>query len=137
MDLYWNEKNELTIQIQNLISNMDCRSKSNPLNWIAIRIEQFSNIIQHYPRNENLHIWFNLFFITDDILFLHNSRYVFRFSFFCHECNSFKNTMLKLKLLVPLWFWLFKQEMLAHSFINSKGKYHILHIYVNPKDSNM
>ncbi len=28
---------------------LDCQSQSNPINWIAIRIEQSSNQIQQYP----------------------------------------------------------------------------------------
>ncbi len=54
MDLDWNGKTGLTIQIQNPILTLDCQSQSNPLNWIAIRIEQSSNPIQQYPVR---HLW--------------------------------------------------------------------------------
>ncbi len=37
------------IQIQNPILTLDCQSQSNTPNWIATRIEQFSNPIQQYP----------------------------------------------------------------------------------------
>ncbi len=49
MDLDWNRLTGLTIQIQNPILTLDCQSQSNPLNWIAIRIEQSNNPIQQYP----------------------------------------------------------------------------------------
>jgi len=49
LDLDWNGKTGLTIQIQNPILPLDCQSQSNPPNWIAIRIEQSSNPIQQYP----------------------------------------------------------------------------------------
>ncbi len=49
LDLNWNDKTGLTIQIQNPILILDCQSQSNPPNWIAIRIEQSSNPIQQYP----------------------------------------------------------------------------------------
>ncbi len=49
MDLDWNDKTELTIQIQNPILILDCQSQSNPPNWIAIQIEQSNNPIQQYP----------------------------------------------------------------------------------------
>jgi len=39
------KKTGMTIQIQNPIFNIDCKSQSNPLNWIAIRIEQSSNTL--------------------------------------------------------------------------------------------
>ncbi len=35
--------------IDNPILTLDCQSQSNPLNWIAIRVEQSSNPIQQYP----------------------------------------------------------------------------------------
>ncbi len=45
------KKTGFKIQIQNpiLYMYMDCQSQSNPPNWIAIRIEQSSNLIQQYP----------------------------------------------------------------------------------------
>jgi len=43
LDLDWNEKTGLTIQIQNLILTLDCQSDFNPPYWIAIQIEQSSN----------------------------------------------------------------------------------------------
>ncbi len=42
-------KNWIDNPIQNPILNLDCQSQSNPLNWIAIRIEQSINPIQQYP----------------------------------------------------------------------------------------
>jgi len=45
------KKTGLPIKIQNPILTLDCQSHSNPLNWIAIRIEQSSDPIQQYPGN--------------------------------------------------------------------------------------
>ena len=50
-------KTELTIEIENPISSLDCQSQSNPPSWIAIRIEQSSNStlpikIQHIQRDD-------------------------------------------------------------------------------------
>jgi hypothetical protein len=54
LDLDWNGKTGLTIQIQNPIFTLDCQSQSNSLNRIAIRIEQSSNPIQQYPDRQSL-----------------------------------------------------------------------------------
>jgi len=44
LDLDWNDKTGLLIQIQNLILTLDCQSQSNQPNWIPIQIEQSSKI---------------------------------------------------------------------------------------------
>jgi len=69
----------LTIQIKNPILNVDCQSQSNPLNWIAIQIEQASNPIQQYSGS-----WSDFFRLT-----VKKSKMTTRRQFNQHFTSSF------------------------------------------------
>ncbi len=114
MDLDWNDKTGLTIQIQNQILTLDCKSQSNPPNWIAIRIEQSNPAIPFISLSLSISTFFSLsltLFLPLFYLFSvsHSScfrLFIFTFLLFLFLPLSLSQSMfLCLFCLYNMFFW--------------------------------